>query len=364
MTKFSISTLLILSLFSGAVAAMPSPYSFSQEQQLTSNISGAIAERFARGTQAVISRDSEPDIHYYLQIENPENPCVVISPGRAEGYLKYQEVVFDLTNNGFNVAIVDHRGQGLSEREQEERHRGYVQSFDHYVEDLQLVLEQAIAPNCQGPLFLLGHSMGGTIASLYGQKYPERFQAIALSAPMFGIDTGGIPDWLATTMVGLGSGLNSVFSDKAWYFFGHGPYQQKPFAENELMHSEIRYQIFKDTWQQHPKAQLGGVTFAWLNAAIDAMDNALNNISQFKAPVLILQAEQDTVVDNQAQQVFCEKLAALNKTSCVQDGPVVIKGARHEILFESDDMRQEGLSTILDFFNDYLSTEIQQDLDE
>ncbi|WP_394171982.1 alpha/beta fold hydrolase [Thalassotalea litorea] len=365
MSKTIGTILLILGLASGAAQAMQHTYSWSQEQQLSKNINGSIGALFSKGQQSVLSRDNAPDLRYFSYIDKPQHPCIVVSPGRGEGYLKYQELVFDLVNNGFNVAIVDHRGQGLSDREQDQRHRGYVQSFDHYVEDLHHVMQSDIAVRCQGPLFLLGHSMGGTIASLYVQKYPKQFQALALSAPMFGIGTGSLPHWLATSLVSLGSGVNNLLSNKAWYFFGHGPYKEKPFVDNDLMHSEVRYNIFRKTWEQNPNVQLGGVTFSWLNAAIAGMDKAFEQIPQHQTATLLLQAEEDTVVENQAQDLFCEQLQSASNIACVQQKPLVIEGARHEILFESDPMRQGALTLILDFFNAQLENNpVPQDPDE
>jgi len=42
--------------------------------------------------------------------------AVVISNGRVESYLKYQELIFDLYQQGYSVFALDHRGQGLSDR--------------------------------------------------------------------------------------------------------------------------------------------------------------------------------------------------------------------------------------------------------
>ncbi len=37
---------------------------------------------------------------------------VVICPGRIESYVKYAELAYDLFHSGFDVMIIDHRGQG------------------------------------------------------------------------------------------------------------------------------------------------------------------------------------------------------------------------------------------------------------
>ena len=48
----------------------------------------------------------------------PKSPraTIVICSGRIESYLKYKEFIYDLYQNGFAVFILDHRGQGLSDR--------------------------------------------------------------------------------------------------------------------------------------------------------------------------------------------------------------------------------------------------------
>ena len=57
---------------------------------------------------------------------------VCLFPGRAEFIEKYFETVRDLRARGFAVAMLDWRGQGLSERALRNPLRGYVRSFDRY----------------------------------------------------------------------------------------------------------------------------------------------------------------------------------------------------------------------------------------
>ncbi|MCT6568541.1 alpha/beta fold hydrolase, partial [Staphylococcus aureus] len=41
---------------------------------------------------------------------------VVVVPGRIESYVKYPEVAYDLFQQGYDVIVLDHRGQGRSGR--------------------------------------------------------------------------------------------------------------------------------------------------------------------------------------------------------------------------------------------------------
>jgi lysophospholipase len=67
---------------------------------------------------------------------------IVVCPGRIESYVKYAELAYDLFHLGFDVLIIDHRGQGRSGRLLEDSHRGHVVNFSDYVDDLTAFWEQ------------------------------------------------------------------------------------------------------------------------------------------------------------------------------------------------------------------------------
>ena len=86
---------------------------------------------------------------------------VVICPGRIESYVKYAELAYDLFRSGFDVMIIDHRGQGRSGRMLSDTHRGHVVNFSDYVDDLAAFWQQQVAPGRWRKRFILAHSMGG-----------------------------------------------------------------------------------------------------------------------------------------------------------------------------------------------------------
>jgi pimeloyl-ACP methyl ester carboxylesterase len=47
---------------------------------------------------------------------------------------------------GFDVLIIDHRGQGLSGRMLSDTHRGHVDNFSDYVDDLAAFWQQEVQP--------------------------------------------------------------------------------------------------------------------------------------------------------------------------------------------------------------------------
>ena len=221
---------------------------------------------------------------------------VVICPGRIESYVKYAELAYDLFHLGFDVLIIDHRGQGRSGRLLADPHLGHVNRFNDYVDDLAAFWQQEVQAGPWRKRYILAHSMGGAISTLFLQRHPGVCDAIALTAPMFGIVIR-MPSFMARQI------LN--------------------WAE---AHPRFRdgYAIGTGRWRA-----LAG-------------DDA--------TPTLLLQAEEERVVDNRMHDRFCELRTAAGHP--VEGGrPLVIKGAYHEILFEKDAMRSVALHAIVDFFN-------------
>ena len=88
----------------------------------------------------------------------PRKATVVLVHGHAEHLGRYEHVIAALCGAGFSVVGMDHRGHGHSGGR-----RAAVRRFDTFVDDLDLLIDTE--SNEDGPVFLLGHSMGGLIAT-------------------------------------------------------------------------------------------------------------------------------------------------------------------------------------------------------
>jgi len=75
----------------------------------------------------------------------------------------------------------------------------------------------------------------------------------------------------------------------------------------------------------------------------------LQQAENITTPLLLLQASEDRVVDNRSHLAFCQAMAVAGHP-CEGDEPLVIEGARHEILFERDDLRAKALDAIMRFY--------------
>ncbi|MGV3345465.1 lysophospholipase L2 [Enterobacteriaceae bacterium LUAb1] len=287
-------------------------------------------------------------IHYVCFRAAAHNKVILLSPGRIESYVKYSELAYDLYHRGYDVVIIDHRGQGRSGRLLQDSHRGHVASFHDYVTDLETLWQQEIIVPRYHRCFGLAHSMGGAIMAIMLTQHHRPFDAVALTSPMFDINLP-MPRWMADRILDWAE-KHPVFRDN--YALGTGRWRVCPFAANELTHSHVRYRRNLRFYADDPELRIGGPTYHWVREALLAGESLLANAAQIATPLLLLQAEEDTVVVNLAQDRFCQLMADARQF-CEGGEPQVIQGARHEILFEKDHMRAEALTAIHDFFARY-----------
>lgn len=114
--------------------------------------------------------------------ENPGARYVaLIAHGIAEHARRYDHVAGALVADGAAVYVPDHYGHGLSSGV-----RGLVEDIEGYVDDLHLVADRARAEHPGLPVVLIGHSLGGVIATRYAQRFMSELAAVVLSAPVIG----------------------------------------------------------------------------------------------------------------------------------------------------------------------------------
>jgi len=126
--------------------------------------------------------DRFADGRLYYRWWRPDTPArgnVVVSHGFAEHSGRYGHVASALTDAGLGVWAPDHRGHGQSEGP-----RADIESVGAAVDDLRLFVETVRGHAPDGPLFLVGHSMGGLIAAAFAERHQETLTGLALSGPL------------------------------------------------------------------------------------------------------------------------------------------------------------------------------------
>ncbi|MFC3031998.1 alpha/beta fold hydrolase [Pseudoalteromonas fenneropenaei] len=288
-------------------------------------------------------------LFYCYHIPPTAKHAVFVCQGRIECAKKYRELLWELSENGYAVFTLDHLGQGNSDRLCQDTQKGHINNFNQYYQGVKQFFEQVIQPKFANQVMILAHSMGGAIACQFlaslGARQTEYCRGVYLSAPMFAIDTGSKPLWLVTLLAKLAV----LCGASERYAVGQGPYAAKSFNDNELTHSRIRYRLFRSLYAEEPQLQLGGITYGWLNAAL----NAMSQLPQ-AAPLLpcyIASASGDTIVKSaahrQLHQVWSQQYG--------QCKLLHIEGAKHELLFEQDCWRNLVMQAFYHFASECLT---------
>lgn len=266
--------------------------------------------------------------------DNPRG-SIIFSPGRTEFIEKYFETTADLIQRGFNVLMVDPRGQGLSDRPLEDRLKSYIEDFQIYADDLAFAAEE-FAPLLPRPHLAMGHSMGGTIVLQSVLSGAVKADAIICSAPMLGLFDLETPILRATIVLLSKLGLAKR----------NLPFQRQragmpiPFQGNKLTSDKDRYRNWAAFFQSTPRLRVGQPTYGWIRAALASMAYVNRNAVNLKIPGLMLGAGADPIVDPASVERFAKAAGCEYR---------VVPGALHELFLERDSLRDEAL-TLLDSF--------------
>jgi alpha-beta hydrolase superfamily lysophospholipase len=193
-----------------------------------------------------------------------------------------------LLPQGYGAYAMDLRGHGQSPGQ-----RGYIQHWSTFREDLRAFLAFIRTQEKSQPLFLWGHSLGGTISLDYALHYPEDLQGLILSAPALG--HVGVPTWKLT----LGQGLS-------WFW----PQFRLKLGIDHTASSRdlaVRQTYATDPLRhEYGSARLAAEffrTIRWIHHEADGL----------QVPLLLLQGGEDRVTLPESSQAFFQKLQLEDK---------------------------------------------------
>lgn len=284
----------------------------------------------------------------YALWNGPAEPrgTVLVLPGRTEFIEKYAtEIVGELLQRGFAVASLDWRGQGLSDRSLPDRDRGHIDHFATYIADLHLFLDTVLTPWARPPVLGLAHSMGGHIflraMSIHGST---PFAGAVVTSPMMGLTRQGLLRAALLLMPPF------LLADTR-YLPGFGPVTpaSHTFDGNVVTHDERRFRFTEQWFAADPRLSLGGPTIGWAREAVRSMGLALapGALERIDLPVCIVSAGADTLVDVATHGPVARRIPGGQH--------VVIDGAKHEIMMETDALRAQFWSAFDRFTKETLA---------
>jgi len=264
----------------------------------------------------------------------PRRGTVCLFGGRGEFIEKYFEVIAELRRRGFAVATLDWRGQGGSYRALSDTSRGHINSFSAYDRDLVRFMKDVVLPDCPPPYVALAHSMGANILLRHAVEPGSWFDRLVLCAPMIAIAPARLkyPLALAQAYAETASlvGLSTRFVPGGT----PNPIERSEFDGNALTSDRERFERNKAILAAAPHLGLGSPTFGWMRAALRSCNrvSASRYPEQVKIPALLFAPGDDDIVSVAAIERFAVGLKVGTH--------ILMPGARHEILQESDGVRR------------------------
>lgn len=264
-------------------------------------------------------------------------------PGRGDHYEKYLEMFEHFAREGWHVTAVDWRGQGGSGRLLPDPHIGHIDDFSTWVSDIQAFWHEWSIETA-GPHVVVAHSMGGHLALRALCENAIAPDAVALSAPMLGIQTMGLPYAVHHALAKLLRALGDP--NRAAWKEGEKPGSPLDVRSRILTHDPGRYADELYWWQRRPEVRLGPPSWHWVERAIASTRqlNVAGVLESVTVPILLIATTADRLVDTKRVVRDAKRLP---------NSELLLFGseAAHELLREADPVRDQCLDAIQNFFD-------------
>lgn len=282
------------------------------------------------------------DGRLHVEIYEPRQAraALLLLHGYTESAEKFREMIWYFTQAGFAVYAPDQRGHGCSTRLTEDTSVTDVEHFEDYVDDAEKILDEWIQPEKTGKRSVLyAHSMGGAVAGFLLMRRPGAFERAVLTAPMIAPSSAPLPKWAGGAVAGLMCRLGKA---KERAFIGKPYDAASETFETSFATSRARFAYYAKKRAENRLLQNCSPTYRWAREAAGVTRGLLDkrNLQKITTPVLLIQAQRDTVVLLPEQQRFVDGL---------KDGKLVRCDAKHEIYLSEDGVLQPYVTGILDF---------------
>ncbi|MBM3166912.1 MAG: alpha/beta hydrolase, partial [Chloroflexi bacterium] len=247
------------------------------------------------------------DIYYqYWEPEGDPKAVLLVAHGLAEHGGRYKNLVNYFVPKGYAVWAMDHRGHGKSEGT-----RSYIEKFDEYLTDLETFFGIVRKEHKTDKIFLVGHSLGGTIATAYMIEHQKDFDGGILSGASLSQTAAVSPVLLA--MAGIISALM--------------PRMGVTILDAAALSKD---QAVVDAYVNDPLVFRGKIP-ARMGAELVRMWKTLpEQMPKLKLPMLIMHGADDKLSSPEGSKILYEKVSSKDKTLKLYDG------LYHEILNEPE----------------------------
>ena len=237
------------------------------------------------------------DIYHQAWIpEGDVRAAVLFVHGLGEHCGRYTNVVDKLVPMGYALYGFDLPGHGKSEGVRE-----YVDKYDDYTETLTAIYHRVREAQPDRPIFLLGHSMGGLIASAYLIDHSDAFTGAVISAPAI-----LIPDFVTKFTVLAGKVLSKIAPKAGILGLDANGVSKDPAVVQAYINDPL---VFHGKTTARLSAELLDKVF-WVNERLE----------KITTPLLIVHGSDDKLANPKASQLLYDQASSKDKTLKIYEG--------------------------------------------
>lgn len=263
----------------------------------------------------------------FLRTFPTESPraTVALLHGFGEHAGRYTHVAQAFAKKGLEPWTMDLRGHGRSEGP-----RAFVSSFDEHTRDLGAFIAHVRKERPNRPLFLVAHSMGGCIATLYviQKGAAANLDGLVLSAPALKLGTDFNP-----VKIAVGRALGKYIP---------GLPIEKLKAESISRDPEV-----VRAYDADPLVFRGWVKTGFGRAFIEATEEVARGMEKVKLPLLVLQGEGDKIINQSGGTELHSRASSADKRL------ILYPGLYHEIFNEPE--KDKVLGDVVDWLERHLA---------
>lgn len=272
---------------------------------------------------------------------------VVLLTGLNESIEKYFETTHELLAQGYDVWLMDWRGQGKSERYLKDNpQKAHSEGYQEQIDTLHQFTQQIVQDEGR-PMFMMAQSMGAHIGLRYLHDYKDVFDAAMLTSPMIDVLTPGLSRGHAELLAAW-SHTNDFSKEYVLGIAGDWHESQYRFEDNNKTSDRERFQAYVDRCKEDEEMRLGAPTNDWYYHTFESIRvlNDENYLKSIRTPILMQLPSGETVVDPEAQQRAASLLPNCSK--------IDIHGAKHSLWIEKDEYRNEWIGNVRDYMEEHL----------
>ena len=231
---------------------------------------------------------------------------VVLLHGYAEHLGRHEEVTGALCGAGYAVHLFDCRGHGQSGGK-----RAHVDSFEEYLQDLDVFLARVREETRGQPLFLVGHSHGALIGIRYLLDRPDAVRGAVFSSPYLRLKLRVSP-------------LKILAGRLIAHVLPSLP------MRNELKPEQLTRDVAIQNATRADPLYQQIATPRWFTESSSAQETCLRRATEFVTPFLLLTGGADAISDPAAGREFFDHATSKDKQYKGYDGLL------HELFHEPE----------------------------